>query len=137
MVVIVVVGAIAGCCVLALADRRDLPPPDSANPRWLTVRLDAFCVRLNRLLLTMAVALAVTVTALSSGQGARWEARAIGHPEWFGASADAESVIDISDPGAAAVEVQCRTWIYTCRCMRGLPHPRGVTISPNCAAAGQ
>ncbi|HTT81125.1 MAG TPA: hypothetical protein VMF86_15745 [Stellaceae bacterium] len=137
MLPLILACVIAGCCAMVLVDSRQSSHPPGPGAISAAGRLDAVCARLNRLLLTAAVVLAVLVAVLSSGRDSRWEAKLAAHPEWFGPSFDPESSIGFAPANLGPVAAQCQTWIYTCHCMRNLPRAPAVSVRTNCVPAGE
>lgn len=133
---LILVCAIAGCCAAVLVGSRQSSPARRGTA-LAAGRLETLCARLNQLLLKAAVALALLVVVLSSGQGTRWGTRLAARPEWFGPSTDLETGIDFAAFDRDAVAAQCRTWVYTCRCMHGLPPQTAADIGTNCTPAGE
>jgi hypothetical protein len=133
---LILVCAIAGCGAVVLIGEGQ-PSPARGGVVSAPGRVETFCARLNQVLRKAAVALAMLVVVLSSGQGRRWEARLAAHPEWFLPSVDPETGIGIAAFNGDAVAAQCRTWVYTCRCMHGLPPPTTDDVGTNCIPAGE
>ena len=130
--------AIACCGALALAGGKGgLRRPGEGAAADFAAAVEGHCNRLNHVLRNGAVILAVLVAVLSTGTGSKWGALIAAHQQWLTPASGIETGVGFAESNTDGAAAECRTWIYTCRCMRGRPYAKAAPTAPDCAADGE